>query len=212
MIGIACVLAIVTVWWYTTGQNDDYADMDAAQARILKLERAGDVPGLAAEVANPEARVARLALAALGRVATPPAVEQIVAATSDGRPKVRSAAALAYSTALKQADAPLLTTLLLGDKDPAVRITAASAIARMAAYGEVESLLKAMLDDAAVSVRASAAEATWAVLMRKVENYNPRAPRDERVAAVKVVRSMWTDMKEAVAEYHDAMRENPKDD
>jgi len=214
MIGIAIVLAIVVAWRYGPGQGDNYGDMGPDEARIRKLERDGDTEGLGAEIANGDLRVARMALAALGRMATEAAVEQIVAATSDGRPHVRAAAAFTYASALSRPEAPLLTDLLLDkDEDPAVRATAASAIGRMLAYEEMESLLTAMVHDTELSVRSCAAQAVWTILYRKDERYRAGASKKERHTVVYVdtgdqvgLATMWNNDKEQVGQFHDSRR------
>ena len=215
LIVIAVGLAIVAAWWFVTDHG--HGDMGPDEARILELERKGDTEGLGAEVAGSELRVVRMALAALGRMATDPAVEQIEKAMSDGRPAVRSAAAFTYATARREAKAPLLTDRLLDeDEDPAVRATAASAIGRMIAYEEMESLLTAMVHDPELSVRSRAAEAVWTILGRKDGRYRAGAPKKERYAVVYVdpvgkdefssLATLWKNDKEHIVQFHDSRR------
>ena len=127
MLGGVALLAVVAVWRVVT-----YEDMDSDEVRIRKLERAGDVAGLAKEIGHKKLKVVRKALSALGRIGSDEAVGQIAKTLSgDKRPKVRAAAAviIGKSRACREMDAVL--TAMIDASDPIGRRSAAEAAWRI---------------------------------------------------------------------------------
>ena len=178
---------------------------DAEEAEVLRFERAGDVDALAAAVAGPSIRGARLALAALGRLGGEGAFEHIVTAMMDARAEVRSAAVRNYALGPGRARAAALARLVRQDTNASVRATAAVAIGKVRAYNEMDALLAAMTDDADLSVRRGAAESVWAIFGRRSQ-YDAEAPLASRRTAVSHVRDVWARDKEHIGEFYDMKR------
>ena len=202
LIGIGVVCALVAAWRYLIHFDDVDPDIDAAKSHVLKLERDGDVGALAEVVAGENVPVACFALAALGRLGTDEAVDYIVKATEDKRPKVRGAAASSYANAhAKRAAAPL-SRLARGDDDPIVRATAVAGIGRMYAYDEMETLLWVMANDDDLTTCRNAAEATVAIIGRRY-NYTPDGDRTTRARQVAIISNMWQSEKGNVGRYNE---------
>ena len=202
LIGIAVVCALVTAWRYLFYTGDVDPDIGAAKSRVLKLERDGDVDALAEVVAGKNVPVACFALAALGRLGTDAAVDHIVTATNDNRPKVRGAAASSYANARAKRDAAPLSRLARDDEDAGVRATAVAAIGRMYAYDEMETLLSVMANDASVTTCRNAAEAAAAIIGRRYQ-YTPEGDRGTRARQVAIITDMWKREKGTVGRYHE---------
>ena len=201
MLGAAALLAAAAVWRWVTYDSGIDPDMDADEARILKLERDGDLEGLSAEASNPKVRVARLAMAALGRIGGAEAAEHLAGAMTAKRPEVRAAAASAYAAAVKQSTAPPLARLIREDKTASVRATAASAVGRMYAYDEMDTLLSAMANDEDLSVRRNAQDAAARIFGRR-HTYSARADRRTRGAQVAEIKAIWQADRHAISGFH----------
>ena len=165
------MLAVGAIWRWMTYEGAVDPKMGSDEARIRRLERAGDVAGLADEIAGAKLKVVRLALSALGRVG------------GDGA-------------------AGHIGKTLAGEKRPAVRAAAARVIGTARIYGQVDALLTAMVEDDELSVRTTAAEAMWRILLRRLQ-YDAEAPREDRKTAVGVIRADWEKDKEHIIEYYE---------
>ena len=157
--GAAAVSAVSALVPYL---DDDSAGPNAAMA----VGRIGDPDGLAVEelrriVARPASRHRGLAAAALGTLAAPEAVPELVTALHDGRTQTRVLAARALGTIGPDAsEAVTDLAVLLADPDDQVRIAAATALGRIGAESalavpEMAPLLEA--GDARVRGAATAA-------------------------------------------------------
>ncbi len=198
LICVAVVCALVTAWRFLIYEG---GDTDAVRSRILKLERDGDVDGLAEMIPDSDVPVACLVLAALGRIGTDAAVEHIVRATEDQRPRVRAAAASGYANARAKPDAAPLSRLAR-DEDPGVRATAVAGIGRMYAYDEMDTLLWVMANDSDVMTCRNAAQAAAAIFGRSYR-YTPDADRATRTRQVAIISSEWQREKDTVGRYHE---------
>lgn len=189
----------------TRESNAAASAQDAGEARILRFERDGDVGGLAAEIADPDLRMARMALAALRRIGGDEAIGQIAAAMGDNRPEVRSAAAHNYGNCPPRSSAPVLAGLVRADPSPAVRATAGFAIGKLCAYRETDTLLAVMADDAELSVRRNAANAVWAIFGKRLA-YDAEAPLRSRREAVDHIGKVWDTDRKQIGAFHDMKR------
>ena len=161
--GIAVVLAVIVGWRFIGGSGGS----DDPFSRIDALEAAGDVDGLAREISNPNVKIARLAVLALGRIGGDQAVGQVVKAMKDIRPPVREAAAGALGQAGGEEQIPILAGAAAEDKAAIVRATALRALGRLRAYTQMEVMLEA-LDDPDEPVRRCANAAIEKVVGVKV--------------------------------------------
>ena len=202
MLGAAALLAVVAVWRWMTYEGNVDPDMGAEEAHILELERDGDLEGLNEVVANSsKAKVARMALAAMGRIGGDEAAKYLTAAMTASRPEVRAAAAANYPQVRMRSTAAPLAKLAREDEVASVRATAVEAIGRMYAYDEMDTLLGAMADDKELSVRSNAKDAVARIFGRRQE-YTATADPSRRRAQVANLRSDWVKDKHAISAWH----------
>ena len=86
-----------------------------------------------------------------------------------------------------------------------VRSAAASVIGTTRAYSEMDALLTAMVSEKDLTVRRSAAGATWRIFGRRSQ-YNAEAPESERKADVDEVRAVWNKDKEHIIQFYTMKR------
>ena len=132
LVGVAVVLAGVAVWLYVTPDSDDDPTDSAFERRIHRLERAGDVAGLAAELDNTHLAAAKMALWALGRIGTPEATAHVAKALAGAkRMGIRSAAATVIGSTHACNEVDALLTAMVQEKELSVRRSAAGAVWRI---------------------------------------------------------------------------------
>jgi len=199
LIAVAVVLAGLVIWQLAfPGEDDASAEPDAAAARIEELRRERNVAGLAKEVSASDARTARRAVAALGRIGSE-AVQQVKQAMRDPRPRVREQAASSFAEVAQREDAAPLARLAVEDKSPNVRAAAVSGLNRMCAYDQMESLLAAMMDgDIIVRRRAYRAAKRFACVQVA---YRADDPPSKRRAAVQQLRAEWLKHRDRARRY-----------
>jgi cyclophilin family peptidyl-prolyl cis-trans isomerase/HEAT repeat protein len=129
-------------------------------ARILRAEDRRLIDeDLRALLADPDTEVRAKAVLALGQIAEPSSLPDVVKAGSDPTTAIRANAAFALGL-LADASAQAVLVQLAADPSPKVRASAAEALGRLHDAGGTSAVL-ALLDDSDVSVRAAASMASW---------------------------------------------------
>ena len=183
---IAGIAVILVLFGFLFFRSSGTVETDPALARIEKLERKKDVPGLTQAVNDPDPRVACRALAGLGRVAGPSASATMGQAMTDSRPIVRQTAVLVAGDYGMHDLLGQAVDVLKNDHSPLVRSAAAKCLGKLDDWDGVEPLIAAMNDDDRF-VRVAASRSAQEILGFRF-NYSPEAPsamREAQIAQIK---------------------------
>jgi len=176
--------------------------------QIQELEKAGDVDALAKRATEAEPDVGRQAVRSLGRLGAraEPALRQVM---KQGKPTVRSEAALVYPRVTKrqEAQAPL-SELSRRDPEPHVRAAAVTALGHMRALESMDTILEA-LNDPKLVVRRRAANAVTRIMGRAYELYL-NGPEEKRLQAIEGLRQDWNRDKDIVRRYFERKAKRPR--
>jgi len=200
LVVVALALAAALVWRSASGGGDDPADLDEHSARIQRLRRDGDVPGLVTEASNPDVRLATRAVEALA-FAGPEALPHLERMIKDNAAReVRASAVAAFARAAKPGQTRPVARALRDDPSPGVRANAAVALGHMHACDEMETLLSAM-DDVDKKVRRRAADAVHQITGVQFSFRAGDSP-DRRRAAIDRIRLLWPHIEPRVRAHH----------
>jgi len=209
LIAIAALLAVgVGVKYiFFSGPPADQGQ-DYARAKVEELARAEDVAGLARQIRTGDERMAKLAVAALGRMGeiVRPEIEKALA---DKRPAVREKAATAFAKVAPRQEASKLAVLIKQDESADVRAAAVAGLDRMYAFQEMDAIINAMEDpDPAVRRRASKAATKFTCA---TVQYNPEGSPDEWHQGAERMRQVWQqDKARATAYWKDILTRYPQ--
>ena len=200
LIVVALALAAALVWQSAFGGGDDRADLDEHSARIERLGRDRDVPGLVREASNPDVRLAARAVNALA-FAGPEALPHLERMMKDhAAQEVRASAVAAFAQAAKPGQTHSVARALREDPSPEVRANAAVALGHMHACDEMETLLSAMRDEGK-KVRRRAAQAVHQITGVQFSFRADDSP-DRRRAAIDRIRFLWPHIEQRVRAHY----------
>ena len=200
LVVVALALAAAVVWQFAFAGGDDRAGLDEHSARIERLRRDGDVPGLVREASNPNVRLAVGAVKALA-FAGPEALPHLERMMKDNAAReVRASAVAAFAQAAKPGQTRPVARALRDDPVPEVRANAAVALGHMHACDEMETLLSAMGDEDK-KVRRRAAQAVHQITGVQFSFRAGDSP-DRRRAAIDRIRFLWPHIESRVRAHH----------
>ena len=181
---------------------------DSELARIRNLQDSRDIAGLESVARTADTRVARKAVAAMGRLDAPAVAPLVKLVQSDQRPEIRAKAAITLNQVIskgviEQKDAQqALVDAAKSDSDPNVRAAALTTLGHTRAFEAMPTVLDGLEDDD-VNVRRAAYQSVYKILRVRFL-YRADDPPEKRQQVVKMIRGMWSDpgARKRVEEYY----------